>query len=95
MTGKVTVFKPDEPLPPSKVHDGWGKSRRKLTTAGDVLTESARLYRKCASGEMFPEDMTKGIWALERMAKLAEMSVLERKIEELERKLAEVINGRP
>ena len=89
MTGKVTVLSPHEPNPPAKVHDGWGKSKRKLTTSGEVLTELGRLYRRCAAGLMHPEDLKAAVWSLRQMHDVAEKVVLERRIEELERKLAE------
>jgi len=91
MPDKITVLQPNEPTPPVKVHDGWGKAKRKMDSAGAVLAELGRLYRKTAAGEMLPEDLTKGTYALEKMAKLAEQAVLERRISELEKKLNEAL----
>lgn len=96
MTRKnVTVFQPDEPLPPAKVHAGWGKSKRKITSAGECKTEMARIYRRTAAGEMDAEDMKAAIWALRQLAEIAEKAELEARIVELERKLEEALNGRP
>jgi pyridoxine/pyridoxamine 5'-phosphate oxidase len=89
VSGKITLLSPNQPDPPVKVHDGWGKSRRKITTSGDVLTELGRLYRRAAAGLMHPEDLKAAVWALRQMHDIAEKVVLERRIEELERKLAE------
>lgn len=88
MTGKVTVFKPNEPV---QVHPGWGKSKRRLDTAGAMKAEMGRLYRRCAGGELHPEDLKAGIWSLRQMADIAERADLEAKIERLERKLAEAL----
>ena len=86
---KVTVLQPNEPNPPAQVHDGWGKAKRKLDTSGAVLTELGRLYRRCAAGHLHPEDLKAGVWSLRQMADIAERAVLEQRIAELERKLAE------
>lgn len=86
---KVTILKPNEPNPPAKIHDGWGKAKRKLDTSGAVLTELGRLYRRCAAGHLHPEDLKAGVWSLRQMADIAERAVLEQRIAELERKLAE------
>ena len=95
MTGKVTVFQPNEPNPPVKVHSGWGKAKRKMDSAGAVKTEMARLYRRTAAGEMDSEDLKAAIWALRQIADVAERAELEQKIAQLERKLQEAIRGRP
>lgn len=79
-----------EIIDPGKVAPGWGWPKRKLATAGDAKTEIARVYRLAAKGEITPEDMAKAVWALERFARVAEMADQERRIEELERALAEV-----
>jgi len=65
----VTVFQPNEPLPPAKVHAGWGRAKRKMD----------------------PEDLKASIWACRQIADLAERAELERRIEELEQKLAEAL----
>ncbi|MEI4196602.1 hypothetical protein [Roseovarius sp. E0-M6] len=80
--------------PPAKVHDGWGKSKRKITNAGECKTEMARIYRRTAAGEMDAEDMKAAIWALRQMAEIAERAELEAKIARLEQKLSEVERGR-
>lgn len=92
MTRKnVTVFQPNEPLPPAKVHNGWGKAKRKLDTAGAVKTEMGRLYRRTAAGEMDGEELKTAIWTLRQMAEIAEKAELEARIVELERKLSEAL----
>ncbi len=95
MTRKdVTVFQPDEPLPPAKVHAGWGKAKRKMDTAGAVKTEMARLYKRAAAGLMDPEDLKAAIWTCRQIAEIAERAELEAKIDALEQKLSEVERGR-
>lgn len=91
MSGKVTILSPKQPDPPARVHDGWGKSRKRLDTAGAVKTEMARLYRRCASGEMHPEDLKAAIWSLRQMAEIADKAELEARIADLERKLREAL----
>ena len=92
----ITVFQPNEPLPPAKVHSGWGKAKRKMDTAGAVKTEMARLYKRAAAGLMDSEDLKASIWACRQIADLAERAELEAKIEALEAKLAEAIaHARP
>lgn len=61
-----------------------------MDTAGAVKTEMARLYKRAASGYMHPEDLKAAIWACRQIVEVAEAAELEAKIEELERKLAEV-----
>lgn len=85
------VYAPNEATPVATVHAGWGKSKRKMDTAGAARSEAARLYRKCAAGEITPEDLTKGIYALEKIAKLSEQAALEAKIDRLERLLKEAL----
>ena len=86
---KITVLQPNEPNPPAKIHEGWGKAKRKLDTSGAVLAELGRLYRRCAAGHLHPEDLKAAVWSLRQMHDVAEKVVLEKRIAELERKLAE------
>lgn len=79
-----------EIIDPGKVAPGWQWPKRKLATAGDAKVEIGRVYRLAAKGEIDPETMGKAVWALERFARVAEMADQERRIEELERALAEV-----
>ena len=85
------ILNPDDRTPASRVHAGWGKAKRSLDSAGAARSEAARLYRKCAAGEITPEDLAKGVWALERIAKLSENAALEAKIARLERLLQEAL----
>lgn len=92
MTRKMPqVLTPSEPDPTPQLHSGWGRSKRKMDTAGAVKTEMARLYKRAASGYMTPEDLKAAIWACRQIVEVAEAAELEAKIEELERKLAEVV----
>lgn len=92
MTRKsVTVFQPNEPLPPQQVHAGWGKAKRKMDTAGAVKTEMARLYKRAAAGLMDSEELKAAIWTCRQIAEIAEKAELEARIVELERKLSEAL----
>ena len=86
---KTTILKPNEPNPPAKIHEGWGRAKRKISTAGSVLSEMGRLYRRCAAGHMHPEDLKAGIWSLRQMYDIAERAELEQRITQLEKRLAE------
>ena len=86
---KVTVLKPNEPNPPAQVHEGWGKAKRKISTAGSVLSEMGRMYRRCAAGHLHPDDLKAAIWSLRQMSDIAERAELEQRITRLEKRLAE------
>ena len=92
MTGKVTVFSPGQPNP---VHNGWGKAKRKMDSSGAIKVEMARLYKRAAAGQLHPEDLKAGIWALRQIADVAERAELEAKIAQLEARLAEALHGTP
>lgn len=92
VTGKITVFKPNEPEPSPRLHSGWGNAKRKMNSAGACKTEMARLYRRAAAGLLHPEDLRSAIWAIRQIAEVAEKEALEQKIDELETKLAGVLN---
>jgi hypothetical protein len=91
MSGKITVLAPNEPDPLPRLHNGWGKSKRKFDGPGAVKTEMARLYRRCAAGHLDPDDLKSAIWSLKQIADTAERAELEAKIEALEAKLEEAI----
>lgn len=95
MTGKLTVLSPGQPNPLVKVHDGWGRAKRKMDSAGAVKTEMARLYKRAAAGHLHPEDLKAGIWALRQIADVAERAELEAKIAQLEARLVEALHGTP
>lgn len=91
MTRKIPqVLTPSEPDPTPQLHSGWGRSKRKMNTAGAVKTEMARLYKRAAAGHMTSEDLRAAIWACRQIVEVAEAAELEAKIADLERKLAEV-----
>lgn len=85
------VYAPNEATPVATVHAGWGNAKRKISTAGDAMTEGARLYRRTAKGLMHPDDMKVGIWALTQLTGLSEKAELEAKIDRLERLLKEAL----
>jgi hypothetical protein len=91
MSGKVTVLAPNEPDPLPRLHNGWGKAKRKISTAGEAKTEMSRLYKRCAAGHLDPDDLKSAIWSLKQIADTAERAELEAKIEALEAKLDEAI----
>jgi hypothetical protein len=91
MSGKITVLAPSEPDPLPRLHNGWGRAKRKISTAGEAKTEMSRLYKRCAAGHLDPDDLKSAIWSLKQIADTAERAELEAKIEALEAKLDEAI----
>jgi hypothetical protein len=63
---------------------GWGKSKRKLDSVGACRREAARLYHQAAAGKLPPEDLSRGVWALVQIGKMAEIEALEARVTELE-----------
>jgi len=63
---------------------GWGRSKRKLHSASDCRQEAARLYHMAAAGRVAPEDLSRGIYALDKISRMAEQAELEERIERLE-----------
>jgi hypothetical protein len=68
---------------------GWGKSKRKLDSVGACRQEAARLYHAAAAGKVAPEDLSRGIYALDKISRMAEVAEMEARIERLEALLAE------
>ena len=68
---------------------GWGRSKRKLHTVGDCRQEAARLYHMAAAGKVAPEDLSRGIYALDKIARMAEQAELEARVAQLEALLAQ------
>jgi hypothetical protein len=68
---------------------GWGRSKRKLASVGACRQEAARLYHQAAAGRIPPEDLSRGIYALDKIARMAEIAELEARVEQLEAMLAE------
>ena len=62
----------------------WGKSKRKLQTVGACRQEAARIYHMAAAGRVAPEDLSRAVWALDRIARMAQAEQLEKRIEQLE-----------
>lgn len=91
MSGKITVFAPNEPDPLPRLHNGWGKAKRKLDTTGAIKTEMGRLYRRAAAGHLDADDLKTSIWALRQLAEVSEKAELEQRIADLEAKLEEAI----
>lgn len=94
--GHVTLRKPK--TPPEIVQlahsgqvlePGWGKSKRKLATVGACRMEAARLYHMAADGKILPEDLSRGIYALDKIARMAEIAQLEKRVQQLEALLEE------
>ena len=71
------------PLPPAEGW-AWGRAKRKLHGAGDCRQEAARIYKLAAQGQIPPEDLSRAVYALTQIAKLAEQAELEERIERLE-----------
>lgn len=63
---------------------GWGKSKRKLDSVGACRQEAARLYHQAAAGKLAPEDLSRGVWALVQIGKMAEVEALEARVAQLE-----------
>ena len=66
---------------------GWGRPGRKLVTIADARRELARVYRRAACGDVAPEDLSRATYALQNLAKTAEMEITEERIMRLERAL--------
>jgi len=71
----------DEPAPP--------RLRLKLTSAGDVRRELARLYREARSGRVETQDASRLGNLLAILGRLIETSDLERRLEALEGRTGE------
>lgn len=98
-TGMLTLREPK--TPPEIVQlarsgqvlePGWGKSKRKLATVGACRMEAARLYHMAADGKILPEDLSRGIYALDKIARMAEVAQLEKRVQQLEAVLAEKVS---
>jgi hypothetical protein len=63
---------------------GWGKSKRKLDSVRACRQEAARLYHAAAAGKVAPEDLSRGVYALTQISKMAEVAELEARVEQLE-----------
>lgn len=72
---------------------GIPRSRRKIDTVGRTKTEAARVYRRFADGELDQESFKTAIAGLKILADLIEKADLERRIDELERQLADARRG--
>lgn len=70
------------------VTHGWGRSKRKLHTVGHCRQEASRVYHLAAKGQIPPEDLSRAIYALDRIARLCEIEELERRVAALELALA-------
>jgi hypothetical protein len=68
---------------------GWGKSKRKLDSVGACRMEAARVYHQAAAGKIPPEDLSRAIYALDKIARLAEVAELEKRVAQLEALLAQ------
>lgn len=66
------------------VQAGWGRSKRKLHTVGDCRQEAARIYHLTAAGKIPPEDLSRAIYALDKISRMSEIADLEKRVEELE-----------
>jgi hypothetical protein len=63
---------------------GWGRSKRKLDSVGACRQEAARLYHMAAAGRVAPEDLSRGIYALDKISRMAEVEALEERVAQLE-----------
>lgn len=68
---------------------GWGKSKRKLHTVGACRQEASRIYHAAANGDIAPEDLSRAIYALDKIAQLVERADLEARLDALEALLEE------
>ena len=76
------------PLPPAAGW-AWGRAKRKLATAADCRQEASRIYKLAAQGAIPPEDLSRAVYALTQIAKLAEQAELEARLAQLEALLAQ------
>ena len=63
---------------------GWGRPGRKLVTVADARREVSRIYRRAAVGDVDPADLSRAVYALQVLAKTAEMELNEQRIQRLE-----------
>lgn len=72
---------------------GWGRPGRSLATIADARREVARVYRRAACGDVDSSDLSRAVYALQVLAKTAEMELNENRIERLEKALAALEAG--
>jgi len=72
---------------------GWGRPGRRLQTIGDAKRELARVYRLAATGDIDAGDLSRAVYAIQALGKLAEAEIAEQRIERLESMLAELERG--
>jgi len=83
---------PQHPNRPPQ-YPGWGRPGRKLETIADARREVARVYRRAACGDVDSSDLSRAVYALQILAKTAEMELNEQRIERLEQALAALEAG--
>ena len=88
----ATTGLPQGPNRPPQ-HPGWGRPGRKLVTIADARRELARVYRRAACGDVAPEDLSRATYALQNLAKTAEMELTEERIMRLEKALEALEKG--
>ena len=74
-------------------HPGWGRPGRRLSTIADARRELARVYRRAACGDVDPQDLSRATYALQNLAKTAEMQIQEERIQKLEKALESLEAG--
>jgi hypothetical protein len=72
---------------------GWGRPGRRLQTIGDAKRELARVYRLAACGDIDVSDLSRAVYAIQALGKLAEAEIAELRIERLEAMLTDLEKG--
>ena len=72
---------------------GWGRPARALKSIADARRELARVYRRAAVGDVDPQDLSRAVYALQVLAKTAEMEIQEERIVKLEKALEALETG--
>jgi len=72
---------------------GWGRPGRRLQTIGDAKRELGRVYRLAACGDIDVSDLSRAVYAIQALGKLAEAEIAELRIERLEAMLTDLEKG--
>ncbi|MCA1775817.1 MAG: hypothetical protein LC676_09470, partial [Loktanella sp.] len=72
---------------------GWGRPARALKTIRDARQELARVYRRAAVGDVESSDLSRAVYALQVLAKTAEMEAQEERIVKLEKAIESLEAG--
>jgi hypothetical protein len=67
----------------------------RLDRVGDIRAEMSRVYRLAARGLIPWADATRAVYVLDRIGRLAELSEIAERLDALEERQAEAVEGAP